>query len=574
MSLISRIRNSLQQRRREASQEERLVPFKTLCRWLWQTWRGFRLQALLNTLIGLVLVLTDLAFVWATKHAVDIATGATKGASLKWALILIAAIILVQVGLGLANRWIRATLGVKARCVMQKRLFTRLLESRWMDMKKFHTGDILNRIDNDLGTVIGFLTESIPAMFNTVVQFIGAFVFLLLMNKQLAMLIIIIVPLFIIFSRLFVRKLRQLSHHIRSIESTLQSIIQESLQHTLVIKTLERTPNTIDKLDRTQKQMRTKVVEKTVYTSVSAGLMNVGFGVGYLVAFGWGVWNLQQGAITYGALIAFIQLVSQIQRPVRQITGYVPVFISAFTASERLIQLEQIPLEEKMPDNRLEGTSSIEISNLTYAYTPTSRKIFRQANYSFPEGSITAILGNTGSGKTTLIRLLLALISPDEGTITLRDAHGNAFPVSSGTRCNFSYVPQGNTLISGTIRSNLLMGKPDATDAEMLEALHLAAANFVASLPQGLDTPCQEMGGGLSEGQAQRIAIARAMLKPAPFLLLDEATSALDSETEKRVIQNIIEKYRGRTIVVVTHRPEVLKYCTQTFTIEKLKKDE
>ena len=211
----------------------------------------------------------------------------------------------------------------------------------------------------------------------------------------------------------------------------------------------------------------------------------------------------------------------------------------------------------------MESSAGISIDNLTFCYSKTSRKIFDNFSFTFPAGSITAILGETGSGKTTLIRLLLSLIAPKAGNITLQDKK-KVFPISPETRCNFAYVPQGNTLLSGSIRENLLLGSPLASEEEMKQALEDAAAEFVLSLPEGLDTICGEMGHGLSEGQAQRIAIARALLNPAPVLLLDEATSALDAETESRVIKRIIQKYQNRTIIFVTHRPEILKYSTQT----------
>ena len=204
--------------------------------------------------------------------------------------------------------------------------------------------------------------------------------------------------------------------------------------------------------------------------------------------------------------------------------------------------------------------ASISVKNLSFAYSPESRHIFQHFNYEFPPGSITAIRGVTGSGKTTLIRLLLSLVHPQEGCVLLSDNQGHSYAASPQTRCNFAYVPQGNTLLSGTIRENLLLADPDATEEQLYDALHLAAADFVEALPDKLDARCGEMGDGLSEGQAQRIAIARALLKDSPFLLLDEATSALDAETERTVIRGIIEAAHGRTVIFVTHRPEALSY--------------
>ena len=452
---------------------------------------------------------------------------------------------------------------------MQQAMFNRLLHSEIKELKRFHTGNLLNRIEQDVADVIFFLTENIPSLVNTCVQLAGAFLFLFWMDSTLACIVISVIPFFIICSKLYIKKMRHLTHDIRDTESKIQSIIQESLQHTLVIKTLERTQNTIDKLFHSQQQLCSQVITKTKYATISSGLMNFGFAAGYMITFAWGVTNLQKGIITYGALLAFIQLVGQIQTPVRALTRFIPIFIGSFTASERLMELENIALEPDEKNRSLKSAGGIKIKDISYAYDQESRKIFNHFDFDFPPQSTTAILGETGSGKTTLIRLLLALMKPDTGSITLYDTSGNTFGASPATRCNFSYVPQGNTLLSGTIRENLQLGNPVATEKEMEDALHCAAADFVLSLPQGLDAVCGEMGNGLSEGQAQRIAIARALLKNSPILLLDEATSALDEDTERIVIQNITERYSHRTLIFITHRPEILKHCTQVMTLDK-----
>lgn len=234
------------------------------------------------------------------------------------------------------------------------------------------------------------------------------------------------------------------------------------------------------------------------------------------------------------------------------------------------MELENIHHEVAKGDRLLSGRVGLRLEHLTFAYEKGSKKIFDNFSYDFPPQSITAILGETGSGKTTLVRLLLNLIRPQAGSLYLYDAQGLRLDASPDTRCNFAYVPQGNTLLSGTIKENLLLGRPDATDEELHEALRLAAADFINELPDGIESICGEGGTGLSEGQAQRIAIARALLRRAPFLLLDEATSALDTETERRVLQNIVGTFAGRTVIVVTHRPEVLQYCTQVLDLEHL----
>lgn len=548
-----------------------LRTIRQLSRWLWQTGKGYRTQAMLNMLIGMVLVVLDLAFVWATKLSIDVATHERSDATLPAVLALLCGIIVAQVALGVAVRWIRAILGVRAQNHRQRALFARLLGGEWTRLRRYHSGDLLNRLEIDVNQVITFLTESLPSFFCTAFQFLGAFAFLYWMDRTLACIVVLILPFFIVSSKLYVRKMRRLSHDVRDTESRIQALLQENIQHSLVIKTLEQIAAALSRLSAAQRHLRGQVVTKTKYATVSSTLMNAGFAIGYMFTFGWGVTCLEQSLITYGALIAFIQLVGQIQGPVRSLTKFIPVFISAFTAAERLMELEDMPQEQVAPRLPVGREAGIRVENVHFTYSAEGRRILSDFSYDFPPRSITAIVGETGAGKTTLIRLLLALARPQAGHTYIYNRNmggtGKKEECTPATRCNFAYVPQGNTLLSGTIRDNLLLGKPDATEAELRAALDTAAAGFVYRLPAGLDTPCGEMGDGLSEGQAQRIAIARSLLKDAPILLLDEATSSLDADTEKTVIRNIVERQGHRTLIFVTHREEVLKYATQVLRL-------
>ena len=547
-----------------------LSSYRSLLKWLWRMWKGYRTQALMNVAIGLGVVALDLLFVWATKLAIDIATGVDTQFTLKEAIFLLVCFACGQVGLGICSRWVSAVLGVRAQNKIQHDLYARLLGSGWRELRAYHTGNLLNRLETDVYTVITLLTENFPSFFTTIVKFLGAFLFLFWMDKTQALIVVVIVPFFVLCSKLYMRKLRRLTHIIRDNDSKIQSLLQESLQHVVVIKTLGRQRTMLDRLSSLQNLLYRETLRKTKYSTVSSTVINAGFIAGYMLTFTWGTVSLQRGLITYGALIAFIQLVGQIQGPARQLARYVPLFISAFTATERLMELENIHHEAAKGDRLLSGRVGLRLEHLTFAYEKGSKKIFDNFSYDFPPQSITAILGETGSGKTTLVRLLLNLIRAQAGSLYLYDAQGLRLEASPDTRCNFAYVPQGNTLLSGTIKENLLLGRPDATDEELHEALRLAAADFISELPDGIESICGEGGTGLSEGQAQRIAIARALLRRAPFLLLDEATSALDTETERRVLQNIVGTFEGRTVIVVTHRPEVLQYCTQVLDLEHL----
>ena len=543
-----------------------------ILRYLFKLLRGHRLQVTLNILAGVVLVGLDLAFVWATKLAIDIATEHSCALPLRFAFGLIAAIMLSRIAITVALRWVRAVLGVRAQNSMRRHVFARLLQSQWGALRCYHTGNLTNRMERDVTDVVNFVTESIPSLVTTCVQFIGAFFFLFFMDRTLAVIVVCVIPFFLLSSKLYVRTMRRLSHRVRDEESGIQSIIQETLQHALVVKTLDRVRYFIELLSDRQQHLHGTVLTRTRYSTLSLGILNLGFATGYFVTFAWGATQLAAGAISYGAMLAFIQLVSQIQNPVRNLSRFIPVFISSFTAAERLMDLEEIPLEQSEGAKPLQAPVGLHLEHVSFRYTPESRWIQQDFSYSFPAGSVTAIVGETGAGKTTLIRLLLSLITPLEGKVSFVDGEGKVIPITPEYRKNFAYVPQGNSLISGTIRSNLLLGNPDATDEQLREALEIAAADFVFRKPAGLDSPCGETGDGLSEGQAQRIAIARALLSSGNIFIFDEATSSLDAETERIVLQRIVAHYPHHTFIFITHRPEVLKYATQVLELKRMKK--
>lgn len=554
-----------------------LKDYNNILRWLFQNWKGYRIQAILNTILGILLVFADLAFVWCTKVAVDIATGVNHGALKLWHVMLfLVCVVVAQVSMTIANRWIRAILGVRGQNRMQERLFARILFSDWQKLRKLHTGNVVNRLEQDVTVVMTLLTEHIPSLFATLLRFAGAFILLFYMDRNLAIIVVFIAPIFAICSKLYVNKMRQINHEVRDAESVVQSIIQESLQNSLVLKTLECIPLQESRLRKSHSCLRGRVVESTKYSSLSVAFMNSAFALGYLIAFFWGVYGLQSGRITFGALIAFIQLVSQVQQPVRTLTRFIPVIITSCTAAERLMEIETIPREYKVDSSsnlpcNLHSRVHLVVDRISFTYDSKKSKapveIFHDFYADFPSGSITAVCGPTGGGKTTLISLLLGLLHPTSGSIKASIDGSPYFELSANSRFLFSYVPQGNTLMSGTIRENLQLGNPCATDEEMETALKMAEAGFVFDTPEGLDLICGERGGGLSEGQAQRVGLARALLHQSPILILDEAFSALDSETATAAVSNITKAYPGRSIIYITHREALLPFAKQIIRV-------
>ena len=515
---------------------------RDIMRWLWKVWRGNRLQTILNASMGMATVVVSLAQVWAVKRAIDVASGNIEG-SIYWAVALMGGLVLIDFAINISSVWIRNVLGVKAQNRMQQYMLDRILRSEWNGRERRHSGDVINRLESDVSNVVTFITETLPNTLSVVLLFFGAFAYLFTLDRLLAVITVALLPLFVVLSKVYVRRMRHLTRQVRNSDSQVQSVLQETIQHRVLIKTLESDDAMVGKLESTQSQLRRNVIQRTRFSLLSNFILNFGFSLTYLIAFLWAAVRMSMHTLSFGGMTAYLQLVNRIQSPARNLSRIVPAFVSVFTAAERLMELEEPPLEEQGDPIVVEAPCGVKLDDVGYGYN-----------------------GETGAGKTTLIRLILALLRPQEGEISLYHADGDGQQLSPRMRCNFVYVPQGNTLMSGTIRDNLLMGSPTATDDEMYDALHQACADFVSQLPDGLDTRCSESGAGLSEGQAQRIAIARALLRNRPVMLFDEATSALDIETERRLLANVLGS-RQHTIIFITHRPAVVEYCDEVLRL-------
>lgn len=528
-------------------------------RWLWVIASGNRLQTVLNALIGILSVTASLVSVYAMRYTIDVASNAIEG-SLAWAVAYLGMIILFEFALSISSVWVRNILGVRAQNRMQQRMLERVLRSEWQSKSAHHSGDILNRLESDVNSVVNFLAETLPSALSTLLLFLGAFIYLFSMDQALALITIAIVPLCVVLSKFYIKKMRKLNRMVRDSDSKIQSVMQEAVQHSMLIKTLESDHIMSERLSESHSELRHNVVRRTKFSVLSNLTLNLGFAISYLLTFGWSAARLSAGTLTFGGMTAFLQLVNKIQGPARSLAKLIPQAVGVLTAAERLMDLEDIPEEEEGTPISMDAPCGIELCDISFRYDDQSRYIFKDFNYSFRPGTATAIVGETGAGKTTLIRLLLALAHPTDGHVYIYNKVGNKEDVTHLHRCNYIYVPQGNTLMSGTIRDNLLLGKVDATEAEIRQALTMSCADFVYDLPEGLDTLCSEQGGGLSEGQAQRIAIARALLRNRPVMLFDEATSALDPETEQQLLNSLLANH-DKTIIFITHRMAVCDYC-------------
>ena len=544
--------------------------------------RSARRWGLAYILLGIIRTLLSLTFVWVCKELVDIATGESQEPLGQWTAFMIACIVL-QICCRIASSYCEQYGRINIQNNLRARLFYSLISSRWSGRERFGTGDAVNRLEEDIRVVSELVSSHIPAVVVTFAQLAAASTFLLFISPNLLWALVGLMIAGIIASRLSFRKLRSLSTAIRTKDGEIQQHIQEHLQNRVVALTIIGIERVMATLNTLHNALRYNTIKRLNFHSLNSALLSVSFMGGYAAAFLWGVYGIKSGAVTFGMMTAFLQLVSQIQMPLSELARKIPAFIHALSSIERLAELENLDPEENAPLCRLEAPAGILFKDVTFSYPDShSGVLFNSFSHNFLPGTMTVVAGATGIGKSTLVRLMLGLLKPQSGSIliygsssnlqstsNLHDAASlhnaasqqsaaNSHYASKATRCNFKYVPQGNTLLSGTILDNLLMADPKADRERIDAALHIAAADFVHSLPEGLQTICGESGSGLSEGQCQRIAIARALLQSGSVLLMDESTSSLDPATESLVLQNL-RTLSNHTIIFISHREAVMK---------------
>ena len=537
--------------------------------WIWRNTAGIRLNMVLRIVLGLGRVFLGLFMVWLCKRFIDVTirTGTTEEMVLMIALL---------IGVILTSVFCRQTyyfLGEKAWALqstgIRLRIFSHLFHRQMFDQKELHSGDVTSRLEKDIDKVSDATTSLIPDVTVTGCQLVGAFLLMQSMDARLAWFLLVLTPVFLLAGKTIARKMREMSLAIRKQESVIQMMVQETMEHNAVLRSLESGEWVTGRLDDMQQDLRGKIKHRARFTVVSRLVISTGFSLGYICAFIWGAMQLRSGLITFGVMTSFLQLVGQIQQPILQLVNMVPQMVQAAASVDRLEELEQLDAEDVRDDRlpMMPGKLGLSIQDISFSYALGDRQILSHFSHNFRPGSKTALMGHTGAGKTTLFRLLLALVKPSSGTITIYNGQEKQY-VSERSRSNFVFVPQGNTLMSGTIRYNLQLAKPDATDEEMLQVLHTAMADFVLELPEGMNTECGERGSGLSEGQAQRIAIARGLLRPGGMLLLDEISSSLDEQTERELYRRLFEAYPGKTMIFITHRPVVCELCDEVLRLD------
>jgi ABC-type multidrug transport system fused ATPase/permease subunit len=430
----------------------------------------------------------------------------------------------------------------------------------------------MSRIGEDLRVVVSCITADIPDVFLAIFQLLAASWFLFSLQPKLLWIVLVIVPVAIVFTKLYYKTMRRLTKQIRMEEADIQSHIQESIENRPLLLSLRRTALMIERLVTRQDHLFGTFSRRLKFSISTRMIISAGFMTGYYTAFAWSAYGIMLGTVTYGMMTALLQLVAQVQNPILNLSALFPAIVKATTAGERLQELENtkpspIINKEKRSERVSDEIMGLQLQNVSYRYPDGEHDVLHDYTCTFAPASSTAIVGPTGSGKSTLVRILLGLLKPTQGTVCLIDANGNSLPLEADEYA-ISYVPQGNSLLSGTIRDNLQLGKLDATEEEMRDALSRASALFVYDLPQQLDTLCGEKGSGLSEGQAQRIAIARALLQPGSILVMDEASSALDPDTERQILEELQHQELHKTLIWVTHHMVVRDYMQNFIVVD------
>ena len=523
----------------------------------------------LTAAVSVISALSALSFValaLITKRVIDIATGDTTGSLLKSGILLFA-VIAIQILLSAAQSILNAYSNGKQTIAFRNYLFGMLCRKKYADISAYHSGDILNRFTSDIDTVVTSSVNIIPNVVSIATKIVAGIGTMLFMNPYIAAAVLLCGVTFPAIGRAINKRYKYMHKECQRTEGRTRAFLQECFENIVVIKTFISEAPFIKKLGSyMDDNFRLKIKRTSISVIANISLYAL-FTAGYYAVLLWGAGGLSGGTLTYGTLMAFLQLISQLRAPLQNVSGILPQYYSALASAERLMELEgaadePFPAAAERLEKIKEDFRTLEIKNLFFGYAGES--VLRDFSFCAKRGNITAITGESGSGKSTLFKLILGLYEPQSGSITIN----GEIPLDASLRGLFAYVPQGNMVLSGTVRENITMNNRTVTDEQIERAARAAEIyDYITSLPDGFETHLAERGAGLSEGQIQRISIARALLTNAPILLLDEATSALDEETETRVLANI-KSMTDKTVLFITHRNTSLKVCDRIVHVE------
>ena len=527
-------------------------------------------KVLLIGLLGLTGTLLGLGSSVASKYLIDAVTGFGPELLGRSAALMAAMMLGSLVFQGISSR-ISAVIHVRTRNDLQHRTYVRILRAGWETLEPYRSGDLLNRLNADVNAVADGTINLLPAFVTSCAKFLGAFCIILYYDPVMAVIALAGVPVMLVLSRVLLRRLRHHNLQMKELSGEVMSFQEDSFRNLTSIKAFSLTRRFEGDLHRLQDTYIDAYLSFNAFQiSMSSFLSLVGMAV-TASCFGWGVYQLWNGSITYGSLTLFLQLASTLRGSFSALTSLVQQMISVTTSAGRIMAVEDLPEEswQTPPHLTEERALDIELRQVSFHYRDGDI-VLEPFDFTARHGDLIALIGPSGEGKTTLLRLLLGLVEPTAGEAKLLGGSGESYPITAGTRPAFAYVPQGSSIFSGTIAENLRLADPEASDEALEAALRTACAwDFVESFPEGLDHRLGAGGRGISEGQAQRLAIARALLRRAPILLLDEATSGLDMATERQLLHNLRTCGLLRTCILVTHRPESARFCSRTYAIHR-----
>ena len=525
--------------------------------------------------LGILSTSMGLASSVASKYMIDIITGHDSSRLWVMAVIMVGGALFSLLFNSVISR-ITAKLSIDINNDIQADIFDKIVDADWLSLNQYPNGDILNRFNSDIGTVSNNAISWLPTIIIAIYNFVATFFVIMHYDWIMALIALGSAPFMLIMSRVLIKKQRDYSKKVREMSSDLMSFEVEAIYNFDTIKSFGVAPRYSKKMRWWQEKFRDISLKYNLFSIKTNILMTVMGTIVQFVAFGYCLFRLWTNDITFGTMTLFLQQRSKLSAAFGNVVSIIPSFLNSSVSAHRIRELVQLPKEIHIPesnelDRYVDQGFRVQMQDVNFAYLK-DRKVITDSAFVANPGEIVALVGPSGEGKTTMIRLILGLIRPQEGGVTLQAADGTSIEMNAETRHLFAYVPQGNTIISGTIAENMRMVKEDATEEEIIEALKVACAwDFVSKMPDTINSSVGERGKGLSEGQAQRIAIARAVLRDAPVLLLDEATSALDVTTERTVLKNLVQQRPNKTCIITTHRPSVLNLCQRTYRVVETK---
>lgn len=552
---------------------EVLQEWKWLLKYIRKYWWGVTAYIVM----GIAATLMGLGASVASKYLIDAVINRAEPALLPSAALVIG-LAVMQVVFQAFSSMLTSRIGTRVNMEIRADFFERITATTWENIRVYHSGDLINRLEGDISTVSSGIINFLPSVITKLTQFIGAAVIVFYYDKTMALLSLVGSPLLLLTSNYMMKKIRKFNRRTREMNGKIISYGEETFQNMQMVKAFALTNRYVENFKALLHQFRNVRLEYDKFSIITTLVMSlVGLVVSYS-CYGWGVWRLWQGAITYGTMTMFLQLSGNLTSSFSSLVSLAPSVISIATAAGRIMEITQLPEENdsnaeeaiEMLDKARKGEIQIIAQNLGFMYSDAEEPVLKNADFTIKSGETIAIVGPSGEGKTTALRLILGLITPTEGKVGFASNDGKTLASSFSTRRICSYVPQVNSVLCGTVAENLRAVKPEATDEELVEALKISEAwEFVSVLPDGINSVIGERNNNLSEGQAQRISIARAILRNAPVLIMDEATSSLDTDTEKRVLKNILGTYSNRICIITTHRPSMLKYCSRVYRINE-----